>query len=114
MIRRPPGSTRTYTLFPYTTLFRSDVEALILHRAEVEVGNGDDIEHVQIIFPAIDPLIPGHAVLERLHGVGGAGEVGFPHPYAQLHFAPAHRDEAVGVAGQVARDRQSTRLNSSH
>src|SRR3546814_8326959 len=42
-----------------------DVEALILHRAEVEVGNGDDIEHVQIIFPAIDPLIPGHAVLER-------------------------------------------------
>src|SRR3546814_6153812 len=24
MIRRPPGSTRTYTLFPYTTLFRSN------------------------------------------------------------------------------------------
>src|SRR3546814_1024512 len=24
MIRRPPSSTRTYTLFPYTTLFRSD------------------------------------------------------------------------------------------
>src|SRR3546814_5615116 len=23
MIRRPPGSTRTHTLFPYTTLFRS-------------------------------------------------------------------------------------------
>src|SRR3546814_17326324 len=23
MIRLPPGSTRTYTLFPYTTLFRS-------------------------------------------------------------------------------------------
>src|SRR3546814_19653892 len=25
MIRRPPSSTRTDTLFPYTTLFRSDV-----------------------------------------------------------------------------------------
>src|SRR3546814_10953671 len=25
MIRRPPRSTRTYTLFPYTTLFRSTV-----------------------------------------------------------------------------------------
>src|SRR3546814_18207400 len=25
MIRRPPRSTRTYTLFPYTTLFRSEV-----------------------------------------------------------------------------------------
>src|SRR3546814_1708944 len=24
MIRRPPRSTRTYTLFPYTTIFRSD------------------------------------------------------------------------------------------
>src|SRR3546814_15573469 len=26
MIRRPPGSTRTDTLFPYTTLFRSNGE----------------------------------------------------------------------------------------
>src|SRR3546814_14334044 len=26
MIRRPPGSTRTDTLFPYTTLFRSMVD----------------------------------------------------------------------------------------
>src|SRR3546814_19691646 len=28
MIRRPPRSTRTYTLFPYTTLFRSHVPLL--------------------------------------------------------------------------------------
>src|SRR3546814_1257744 len=28
MIRRPPRSTRTDTLFPYTTLFRSDAAAL--------------------------------------------------------------------------------------
>src|SRR3546814_16718012 len=28
MIRRPPRSTRTDTLFPYTTLFRSDLEEL--------------------------------------------------------------------------------------
>src|SRR3546814_19237766 len=27
MIRRPPRSTRTDTLFPYTTLFRSEIEA---------------------------------------------------------------------------------------
>src|SRR3546814_7579182 len=31
MIRRPPRSTRTDTLFPYTTLFRSDID--------VEVAN---------------------------------------------------------------------------
>src|SRR3546814_4638284 len=29
MIRRPPRSTRTDTLFPYTTLFRSLDEALV-------------------------------------------------------------------------------------
>src|SRR3546814_7470135 len=27
MLRRPPRSTRTYTLFPYTTLFRAQREA---------------------------------------------------------------------------------------
>src|SRR3546814_20415948 len=30
MIRRPPRSTRTYTLFPYTTLFRSSLLVSIL------------------------------------------------------------------------------------
>src|SRR3546814_19801104 len=29
MMRRPPRSTRTDTLFPYTTLFRSDLEARV-------------------------------------------------------------------------------------
>src|SRR3546814_6743401 len=32
MIRRPPRSTRTDTLFPYTTLFRSDVLEIEGHR----------------------------------------------------------------------------------
>src|SRR3546814_17563440 len=35
MIRRPPRSTRTDTLFPYTTLFRSD-------RTEIRFRNGAD------------------------------------------------------------------------
>src|SRR3546814_10298738 len=30
MIRRPPRSTRTDTLFPYTTLFRADLYRLLL------------------------------------------------------------------------------------
>src|SRR3546814_17140885 len=39
MIRRPPRSTRTDTLFPYTTLFRSDAVAQIEDvRAIVERG----------------------------------------------------------------------------
>src|SRR3546814_1157653 len=47
MIRRPPRSTRTYTLFPYTTLFRSirllgrhivgaDIRTAIRHPAAAE------------------------------------------------------------------------------
>src|SRR3546814_10857429 len=42
MIRRPPRSTRTDTLFPYTTLFRSQVQldrSVRLHR----VGVGDRV-----------------------------------------------------------------------
>src|SRR3546814_20751509 len=39
MRRRPPRSTRTDTLFPYTTLFRSDAAVAVdrlLHRRRVE------------------------------------------------------------------------------
>src|SRR3546814_9244625 len=35
MIRRPPRSTRTDTLFPYTTLFRSRPAQELLHRRRV-------------------------------------------------------------------------------
>src|SRR3546814_15625504 len=42
MIRRPPRSTRTDTLFPYTTLFRSD-----LHPGSVGgLGEGLDLHHL--------------------------------------------------------------------
>src|SRR3546814_5206272 len=41
MIRRPPRSTRTDTLFPYTTLFRSVSPAAIAMRWHVpRIGNG--------------------------------------------------------------------------
>src|SRR3546814_9694610 len=43
MIRRPPRSTRTYTLFPYTTLFRSARAAAIAAdwRANRRAATGD-------------------------------------------------------------------------
>src|SRR3546814_9406987 len=50
MIRRPPRSTRTDTLFPYTTLFRSGAEAAgrdacRLRRGEhgAGIGGGEEI-----------------------------------------------------------------------
>src|SRR3546814_9816982 len=44
MIRRPPRSTRTYTLFPYTTLFRSQHRdhALFGARARKRARRGAD------------------------------------------------------------------------
>src|SRR3546814_4274268 len=36
MIRRPPSSTRTCTLFPYTTLFRSS-DSLLHKRSKISV-----------------------------------------------------------------------------
>src|SRR3546814_3088784 len=55
MLPRPPRSTRTYTLFPYTTLFRSDVDhADSLQRAGPEAR----IEQVQDrMFDAADILV---------------------------------------------------------
>src|SRR3546814_13345445 len=40
MIRRPPRSTRTDTLFPYTTLFRSAHADFVAAQAAVSAANG--------------------------------------------------------------------------
>src|SRR3546814_13401744 len=40
MIRRPPRSTRTDTLFPYTTLFRSE-DLHLIRRIEAKVGSDE-------------------------------------------------------------------------
>src|SRR3546814_14888277 len=45
MIRRPPGSTRTDTLFPYTTLFRSNGAPFVCwtdEENEVEIDFEDE------------------------------------------------------------------------
>src|SRR3546814_14747258 len=49
MIRRPPRSTRTDTLFPYTTLFRSR----LLQEFEVTV---DDLETIVLKIQDFDPI----------------------------------------------------------
>src|SRR3546814_3254913 len=47
MIRRPPRSTRTDTLFPYTTLFRSHrgIDTGIAHQLTVADGEFAAIDH---------------------------------------------------------------------
>src|SRR3546814_10577166 len=52
MIRRPPRSTRTDTLFPYTTLFRSTDgkqfvrrRALVFHHVADQASRRVEVEH---------------------------------------------------------------------
>src|SRR3546814_13169364 len=88
MIRRTPRSTRTDTLFPYTTLFRS-----LNHgphaMAVVLTGMGDD----------------GAAGLKAVRDEGGF-TVAEDESTAVVYGMPA--------AAARLEDRKSTRLNSSH
>src|SRR3546814_17585629 len=92
MIRRPPRSTRTDTLFPYTTLFRS-VQQLAGLRVAMRV-----VAEIDLAETGVDAI--GRRVGERtVQPRAGLGAGGI----------------ALRRAGDVERpDRKSTRLNSSH
>src|SRR3546814_19543737 len=103
IIRRPPCSTRTDTLFPYTTLFRSGavVEEGLLQAPSIGIA-GQPLDGGD---PAALGLAAGQQTGAELlavdqHGAGAA-------------VAGAAADLGAGEAELVA-DRKSTRLNSSH
>src|SRR3546814_16226050 len=104
MIRRPPRSTRTDTLFPYTTLFRSLDDEFRLSRA---FGLHTGRQLVQDVVRKAQLQLDGVAL--NLSAVTHADQV-------QLALeALAHADNHVGhQSAHGARDRKSTRLNSSH
>ena len=83
-----------------------DVQPLVLHRAEVEIVDRDDVEHVEVVFAAVNVLVPFHRRLQRRHRVGSLGDVGGSDPDAEFDVAPAHRREPVVVRGQVTRDQR--------
>src|SRR3546814_13707987 len=97
MIRRPPRSTRTDTLFPYTTLFRSD-EAL------TEIA-GQQKNFVKVARNRKSK--EGDALLIDFVGKldGEAFEGG---------SAEGHQLELGSNTFIPGLDRKSTRLNSSH
>src|SRR3546814_12341760 len=47
MIRRPPRSTRTDTLFPYTTLFRSPLREKFTSRVTLDRPGSIDVEYIE-------------------------------------------------------------------
>src|SRR3546814_9656687 len=70
MIRRPPGSTRTDTRFPYTTLFRSVGRLLVGEEAEVVDPVGDGAGRVDVADAhggQVEVGAPGHSSGEGLH-----------------------------------------------
>src|SRR3546814_19555032 len=72
MIRRPPRSTRTDTLFPYTTLFRSGVDN------PLDLGFGTLVHHAPAraaVLAAVDALFRHHRIDGIGHGaVGSEGD----------------------------------------
>src|SRR3546814_10336684 len=117
MIRRPPRSTRTDTLFPYTTLFRSARVERYLESGSVDEadigGLADEVERT-----AEHPLEEGTRQ-GRLHGqaqIGAAIAQGTDDRTRLGGVTVAmRRDRQEDVAGHQGRpDRKSTRLNSSH
>src|SRR3546814_13905360 len=104
MIRRPPRSTRTDTLFPYTTLFRS-MPALVFG------------------FDWLKPLVAtilarGQEVQLHLHpnwAGAKAGDGGAAHARFEMVEYSAHEQrDLIAGAIDLLKDRKSTRLNSSH
>src|SRR3546814_7315730 len=104
MIRRPPRSTRTDTLFPYTTLFRS------LPRVEV-----DQLLEKQIV-ERRDPIefIRRDTEIDRGRDAAKVrqGKVAFGRRAIDNWIDP--EIELGGDGLDNAGDRKSTRLNSSH
>src|SRR3546814_14938466 len=92
MIRRPPRSTRTDTLFPYTTLFRSP-------RLLRAVGEPGFLPRELPLLQRTDPPGPDR---RRHRPTAGAREI-----------RPSHRASPIAPS-PLEIDRKSTRLNSSH
>src|SRR3546814_19985624 len=96
MIRRPPRSTRTDTLFPYTTLFRSDQLALLFGRkfGILEIGAGE----AGFDQPDLDVLL-GQLLAERRHEALNAGlRCDIDRAARRLRYRGHRPDEEIGRA----------------
>src|SRR3546814_12191563 len=64
MTRRPPRSTLTDTLFPYTTLFRSTVRVAAMHTCNASLSRRARLVYSPAMH--LHPLISDTATLEKL------------------------------------------------
>src|SRR3546814_11707502 len=117
MKRPPPRSTRTDTLFPYTTLFRSIESAVAIpdnfsFKTELEadfslVSQTGDLSSISVTAPARINFyaLGSESGLENTFLFGALS-----HTEADYAYDPTR---LIGSADFTS-DRKSTRLNSSH
>src|SRR3546814_18587783 len=90
MLRQPPRSTRTDTLFPYTTLFRSDLDAGSERELVTRDRGPDDLADQ----PRLDAVL-GQGALEQPAPVADRGlvDLAATRPLEQRHGRqlPDHR-----------------------
>src|SRR3546814_17040271 len=107
MILRPPRSTRTDTLFPYTTLFRSDRADLAI---EAFADDPDDLIELALRVDARchDLVQPGQYGARRLGGRRGRGRgVGHRNPAnRRMRRAPIPRARLFILLYGGAKNRQ--------
>src|SRR3546814_20173350 len=99
MIRRPPRSTRTDTLLPYTTLFRSRI--------------GEAIGFQQRLIEQLRDAVQAQREL-WLQARNRAKALGSVAQTLQQHDVRADERKEQREADERSGDRKSTRLNSSH
>src|SRR3546814_19052975 len=113
MIRRPPTSTRTDTLFPCTTLFRSSVGAALRDEVAKWSPLGERIAATVAagaLAETADVLAILEAPLVAATGSGGWVLDGAPRTLTQAEVLDNWLDDLEAPV----EDRKSTRLNSSH
>src|SRR3546814_1794161 len=112
MIRRPPISTRTDTLFPYTTLFRSPPRAD--HREAHRLCNRGRRIMSNTTTPATQALLPV-TQSDREFAAKWTSMRGEFDELAEAADRNRQADPLPGDAGTaLAGDRKSTRLSASH
>src|SRR3546814_19240446 len=124
MMRPAPTSTRTYTLFPDTTLFRSYLRSYKFDMSKVDqsfmagihksYGDRDIIQAVAQLARSLnmDTVAEGVETDDQLHY---AREAGFTNVQGYLLRRPMTDDQVAKLlAEHHSGDRKSTRLNSSH
>src|SRR3546814_13602040 len=104
MVRRRPRSTRTDTLVPYTTLFRSPGRVLQRLR-KGQYAAQDELDLHWSDTAQAEALLRAFLAGARGAGLGCVRIV---------HGKGLHSDSGVPVLKNLVEDRKSTRLNSSH